>query len=49
MRMQTGPAANQSMKSWLVWTGCLELFNAGLFSSHQTVLAKNSEVSGRTV
>lgn len=32
MRMQTGPAANQSMKSWLVWTGCLELFNAGLFS-----------------
>jgi hypothetical protein len=32
VRMQTGPAAGQSMQRWLVWTGCLELFNAGLFS-----------------
>lgn len=30
--MQTGPAANQSMDSWLIWTSCLELLNAGLFS-----------------
>lgn len=32
MRMQTGPKAGQSMDRWLVWTGCLELFNAALFA-----------------
>ncbi len=27
MNMQTGPARNQTMAQWLVWTGALELIN----------------------
>ena len=30
--MQTGPARNQSMQSWLLWTGILELFNIPLYA-----------------
>lgn len=32
MQMQTGPARNQSMRSWLAWTGWLEIFNVALFA-----------------
>ena len=32
MQMQTGPARNQSMRSWLAWTGWLEIFNIALFA-----------------
>jgi hypothetical protein len=31
MDMQTGPAPRQSMRSWLLWTGVLELINVVLF------------------
>ena len=33
MRMQTGPAPGQEMRSWLVWTGVGELFNVPLFTT----------------
>jgi hypothetical protein len=32
MRMQTGPAPGQEMRSWLVWTGVGELLNVPLFT-----------------
>ncbi len=32
MQMQTGPAANQSMDRWLLWTGVMEIGNAALFT-----------------